>query len=99
MILPSLLSIAVSATLIALLGRRDPKRLRSQHRVLGRTSLQRMPRGVRRFLGWLVLAPGVVLIFLGEWWAFLVWLGALCVAGWMASVMLAIHPVRSDAES
>jgi hypothetical protein len=46
-------------------------------------------------MGWLVPAPGVVLMFLGEWWAFLAWLGALCVAGWVASHVLALQPKPS----
>jgi hypothetical protein len=90
MMIPGLLAILASAILIAALGWRDPKRLRNLH---GEEPAQSpMSSAQRRLLGWLVPAPGVVLMCLGEWWAFLAWLGALCVAGWAASHLLALHP-------
>lgn len=37
--------------------------------------------------GWLlVLIPGVALLFLGQWSAFLSWFGGLTVIGWLVAV-------------
>lgn len=84
----SLLALLVSGTLIALLGRGDPKRLRNERKA-GAGRVAPMAPAMRRLFGWLVPVPGVALMFLGEWWAFLVWLGAICVVGWIASHLLA----------
>jgi hypothetical protein len=81
-------AILISATLLAVLARRDPKRLRNIEASDAPTPLR--PQ-VRRLLGWLVPAPGILLMLLGEWWAFLVWLGALCTLGWIASQTWAIR--------
>jgi hypothetical protein len=93
MMISGLLAILASATLVAALGWRDPKRLRNLH--AEEPAQSPMPSTQRRLMGWLVPAPGVVLMFLGEWWAFLAWLGALCVAGWVASHVLALQPKPS----
>jgi hypothetical protein len=94
MIAAGLLAILSSAALLAVLGHRDPKRLRNQ-RLAFATPL---PASTRRLLGWMVPMPGVALALLGEWWPFLVWLGALCVLGWIASQILAIRSGHSAAD-
>lgn len=83
------LAIAISGVLLVLLGARDPKRLRNarhgaQDAVAAASPL---PAGVRHAFGWLSLAPGVVLAVLGEWWAFLIWLGAITAIGWTFAIM------------
>lgn len=85
------LAILVSGALLLTLGLRDPKRLRNQHAHSDKPARPPMSRSLRRLLGWLSLVPGVVLMVLGEWWAFLVWLGAICVMGWAATHALAIR--------
>jgi hypothetical protein len=97
MIVSSLLSILMSAALIGMLGRRDPKRLRNQHDSR-EVTVTPMRAGTRRLLGWLVPAPGLVLMVFGQWWAFLVWLGAMCVMGWVASQWLAIRSAQAGME-
>lgn len=86
-------AILLSAILIAVLAWRDPKRLRNLARAHARFNPSPLSAGVRRLLGVLVPVPGVALMLLGAWWAFLVWLGALCIVGWVASRALAIHAV------
>ncbi|MBX5460821.1 MAG: hypothetical protein IRZ28_06985 [Steroidobacteraceae bacterium] len=84
-------AILLSTSFIAVLARRDPKRLRNLASAHARFSPSPLSARVRRLLGVLVPVPGVALMLLGAWWAFLVWLGALCIAGWIASRALAIH--------
>ncbi len=45
-----------------------------------------LPSAVRQALGWLSLAPGIALAVLGQWWAFLVWLGAITAIGWTIAI-------------
>jgi hypothetical protein len=86
LIITSFVGFAISAVILALLGMRDPKRLRN----LRNGEVPLSPRA-RNGLGWLVLAPGVALAFLGQWWAFFIWLGATCAAGWATAQALAIR--------
>jgi hypothetical protein len=73
-----------SVALLALLGLRDPKRLRT---VRGRVSpLSTRARGV---LASLVVLPGIVLACFGLWWPLLIWLAASCIAGWTTAHLLA----------
>lgn len=45
--------------------------------------------GVRAVLAAIVLAGGLTLAVAGQWPAFLVWLGVMTTAGWLATQMLA----------
>jgi hypothetical protein len=93
MIVPATVALLISAALVWVLGQRDPKRLRNV--ASAAASHDPLPRGLRRVLGWMTLAPGLVLMFLGQWWAFLAWLGALCIVGWIASQRLAARSPHS----
>jgi hypothetical protein len=89
-ILASLISILVSAVLLVIVGMRDPKRLRSAgQEERGRQLPQPLSPAARRICSWLVLAPGVVLAAMGQWWAFLVWIGSACALGWATAHVLA----------
>jgi hypothetical protein len=94
MIVPATLAILFSAALVWVLGQRDPKRLRNITTAAA-SNPARLSRGLRRLLGWMTLVPGLVLMLLGQWWAFLVWLGALCVLGWITSQRLAARSPHS----
>jgi len=98
MMTASLLSILFSSALLVVLGTSDPKRLRN----LGHSASKRaptIPAGLRRSLGWLSLAPGVVLGFLGEWWAFLIWFGAIGAVGWTVAQVLSFQAPRERQHS
>jgi hypothetical protein len=87
MTLATLLAIAFSGVLLILLGARDPKRLRNaRHATKEAASDSPLPSAVRRLFGWLSLAPGVALGIAGEWWAFLIWLGAITAIGWAIAI-------------
>ena len=85
-------AIAVTLALLAsllpllLLALGDPKRLRSL--AIPSPSMP-MGIGARRALTLTVLLPGVVLITLGYWPAFLIWLGGLIASGWLVVQLLA----------
>jgi hypothetical protein len=86
MIIGLLLTVAV----LFALGIRDPKRIRSANRVQRATIAARpLSSGMRRLLGLVALAPGIVLAFANLWAAFMIWLGVLCVLGWVAAQVLA----------
>ncbi len=90
MILASVLSIVASAVLLVIVGMRDPKRLRSaEHGKHSASSTQPLSPAARKTCSWLVLAPGVVLAAMGQWWAFLVWIGSACALGWATAHVLA----------
>ena len=97
MIVASVLSILFSGALLALLGGRDPKRLRNLAHVglaprghgYMTGEMTALPVSMRRAYAWLTLAPGLVLAFMGQWWAFLIWLGVICALGWVTSHLLA----------
>lgn len=80
-------ALAASLLPLVLLARRDPKRLRAIR--------ARLPsahgRGARQALTAAVLLPGAVLIALGYWPAFMIWLGALIASGWLLVQLLAVR--------
>jgi hypothetical protein len=83
----TLLAIVFSGVLLILLGARDPKRLRnSRHAVTEAAAGSPLPPAARHLWGWLSLAPGVALGIAGEWWAFLIWLGAITAIGWAIAI-------------
>jgi hypothetical protein len=82
----SVAAILFSALLLGLLGWQDPKRLRNASHDM--PAAPRFSAPQRRILGWLSLAPGVVLTIAGEWWALLMWLGASCTLGWLTAQVL-----------
>ena len=87
------LSILLSGSLLALLAWSDPKRVRTWRRARGNAGhTSPLPLRLRRICGGLMLAPGLALAVLGQWWPFLIWLGATCALGWLASQALAIRP-------
>jgi hypothetical protein len=87
MTIATLIAIAFSGALLILLGTRDPKRMRSaRHADKVSAGATPLPPAVRHVCGWLSLAPGVALGILGEWWAFLIWLGAITAVGWTIAI-------------
>ncbi|MDO9452271.1 MAG: hypothetical protein Q7J29_05365 [Stagnimonas sp.] len=87
----SLTAIAVTLALVAsllplvLLARRDPKRLRS----ITASAVAPHASRTRQALAAVVLLPGAILIGLGYWPAFLIWLGGLAALGWLLVQLLA----------
>src|SRR5262245_25865763 len=81
----TLIAIVFSGALLILLGTRDPKRLRNA-RHGDKAVRSPLAPAVRSACGWLSLAPGVALGILGEWWAFLIWLGAITAIGWTIAI-------------
>lgn len=85
-VIAACLALVVSLLSLLLIARRDPKRLRS----LAAASLPTpMSARARRRLTLAVLLPGVMLIVLGYWPAFLIWLGGLIASGWLMVQLLA----------
>lgn len=78
------LALLPSIVLLVWIALRDPKRLRSRR--LRTVPLSSRARGVITVL---MLLPGVVLIGLGQWPAFLIWFGAVLTAGWLLVQLLA----------
>lgn len=76
-----LAAIAVSAILVAVLCRTDPKRRRVTGSVEPRAGL-----GFRRVLALAACLPGLVFIVGGDAAAFLIWLGGCGVAGWLTAL-------------
>lgn len=80
-------TIALIASLLPLLrlAQRDPKRLRS---VAGSSTA---PHGktIRQALAAAALLPGVALMGLSYWPAFLIWLGGVTAGGWVLVQVLA----------
>lgn len=79
----SLLGILVSLCALAVLAWRDPERRRAGGR--GGSPAAQSPMlgvGSRRALAAAALAPGAVLIVLGEWAGLTIWAGALLSVGW-----------------
>ena len=96
MTLATLLAIAFSGVLLILLGARDPKRLRNaRHAAKEAASGSPLPSTVRHLCGWLSLAPGVALGVAGEWWAFLIWLGAITAIGWSIAITAGYSHLRA----
>ena len=74
----AVLAFVVSSVALAVLARRDPKRIRaSEHEEAAPLSPAQ-----RRVLASVVLLPGAALIALDEWPALLIWFGSLAVIGW-----------------
>lgn len=80
----SAISIAVSLLPLLVLALRDPKRLRSR-----RSAQRGAATRERRALATTSLVPGVVLALMGEWPAFLIWLGSVAAVGWLLVLWLA----------
>lgn len=99
MIIATLLSVLVTGALLVVLGLHDPKRLRNARQSDGASNRAPLPTTIRRALGWLTLAPGVVLIALGAWWALVVWLGAFGAIGWAIAQLLPGKASPADAEA
>jgi hypothetical protein len=75
-------AIAVSALLLAILCRGDPKRRRSA-RLTGEGS----SRATRWMLGLAACLPGVACLLSGNTAAFLVWMGGTGIAGWLVALV------------
>ena len=76
-----LAAIAVSAILVAVLCRTDPKRRRAAG-----TSGPGSGLLFRRVLAIAACLPGLLFIFSGDAAAFLIWLGGCGVAGWLTAL-------------
>lgn len=79
------LSLISSLVPLLMLARRDPKRLRSS----AVATLKPHSAASRQMLTVAALLPGITLMGLGYWPAFLIWLGGLTVAGWALVQLLA----------
>ena len=79
----ALFAIIVSVLPLMLLAWRDPKRLGGLRR-----RSEALGPAARRGLAVVVLLPGVALGVIGQWPAFLIWLGAISAAGWLLAQML-----------
>lgn len=84
-LIASALALSCSAVPLTVLALRDPKRLRNE----SSSNFSPLPRKQRRLLGWLVPAPGLVLVILSAWPALLIWLGTSCSLGWALTQWLA----------
>ncbi len=73
----------LSLLLLLPIALRDPKRLRSIRRPAPK------PGRERAILGWGSLLPGLVLALLGQWPAWLIWLGTVTTLGWLLVQLLA----------
>lgn len=87
MLTATAVTLALTASLLPLLllAQRDPKRLRSQ----AVSASAPHGRRLRQVLASAVLLPGVVLMGLGYWPAFLIWLGGVTTGGWLLVQLLA----------
>jgi hypothetical protein len=86
----ALLALVISLLPLVMIARRDPKRLRSLRDKRAPSS-----SSVRRALSAVVLLPGLALCVVGEWPAFLIWLGSVTALGWIFVMWLARSPVAS----
>lgn len=78
-------AIATSSFALALLALRDPKRLRAVAR-LGVEVPAPASRARRRMLASVALFPGLALMLIGHWPAFLIWLGTTAMVGWVLAL-------------
>lgn len=78
---------ASSCTLV-LLALRDPKRLRAVAQRGLRAGVPWTP-SARWFFAGATLTPGVLLMLVGQWPAFLIWFGATAAVGWALAQALA----------
>jgi hypothetical protein len=79
----ALCALALSLLPLWRLARHDPKRLRSLRQPTS------SPGPDRKRLVVLLLLPGGVLAAIGQWPAFLIWLGSLTAGGWLLVQLLA----------
>ena len=77
-----LAAIAVTAALLALLCRGDPKRRRA-----ARLGGDGSSRAVRWALGLAACLPGIACLVLGDTAAFLIWMGGGGIAGWLVALV------------
>lgn len=77
----ALLAVAISAVIILILGRGDPKRRRTA-KLAGEGQSTR----TRRLLAALACMPGVYCALVGDAAAFMIWLGGCAVAGWFVAL-------------
>lgn len=73
----SAIMLFLSGACLLLLIRSDAKRHRREGMVMY------LPGSVRATLAWASVFPFIILLFLGQYSALLVWLGAITVLGWM----------------
>ena len=83
---------AISALLLAILCRGDPKRRRSARLVDRGTS-----RAARWTLGLAACLPGLACLLLHETAAFLIWMGGTGIAGWL--IVIASHGLARDTDA
>lgn len=86
MSLAVLSGVLLSAIALLWLARRDPKRLR----VLGQRRAAATPMA-RRLATLVVLTPGGILLFCGQWAELLIWLGAVLALGWLLTQIFAVR--------
>jgi hypothetical protein len=84
MLLLILLSVGFTAAALLPMCVGDPKRRRTARLVLGSHS-----KAVRRVLVLAALLPGVALVLDGRVAAFLIWLGASAILGWLLTLVIA----------
>ncbi len=83
------LLLALPSTLILwLLADRDPKRLRVR-RLRDRAPLSTRQR---KIFSVLLFSPGLPLLALGYWSAFLIWFGLVFMLGWCVALILSVLP-------
>lgn len=82
------LALVISVLPLILLALRDPKRLRSL-----RDRRAPSTQAARRAFTAGVLLPGLALCVIGQWPAFLIWLGGVTAGGWILVMWLARNPV------
>lgn len=85
----AVLAAAVSLLMVLLLGLSDPKRSRLIRRGHADqvSALPAIPLA-RRIAACFLFVPGVGLMASGMWSAFLIWLGAVLVGGWLLAQCL-----------
>lgn len=91
MMIRLLASIAFSAAVLALLCLGDPKRRRSN-----KLSGDGQGRTARRLWTAASLLPGVVFAVLGDAAAFLLWLSAYAVLGWLVTLAFSAWTKRAE---
>lgn len=82
------LTLAISLLPLILIALRDPKRLRSLRDKRAPSS-----SSTRRALTAVVVLPGLALCVIGQWPAFLIWLGSVTALGWIFVLWLARAPI------
>ncbi|MDP9139352.1 MAG: hypothetical protein M3O62_00985 [Pseudomonadota bacterium] len=80
----AVVALGVSLLPLILIALRDPKRLRSLRDRRAPSS-----SSARRAMSAVTLMPGLALCVIGEWPAFLIWLGGVTAGGWIFVMWLA----------